>query len=457
MTIPKHLSSLIIIGTFFLVLTNCSKKPVMETPNTQTRLEQILTIHSLDPFYPRVIDTINGGYYSNFAYDWAKEANQQKFIVTQARHVWTLSKALEFYPERSEYIDFAHLGYLFLKDKMWDSEYGGFFELVDSTGALPDGEYAYEKRAYGNSFAIYGLAAYYQVSKDPAVLNLAIEAFHWLDKHAHDNEFGGYFQYIKRDGTIIPRSVLSEGYNAPDKAMVGLKDYNSSIHILEAFTELYHIWPDEVLRTRLEEMYHVVSETMFDPRGFLKLHFNPDWTLVTDQEIIDIVGDRGITANHVTFGHDVETAFLLLEAAETLGIDHDKILPKAKQFVDHALEKGWDNQKGGFYEQGKYIDDKMVILDKGKNWWAQAEGLNSLLLMHTYFPDDSHRYYEKFETQLAYIETNLIDHEYTGWYSGGIDVHPEIQKSQKSQLWKGNYHTARSLMNCISMLKKTGQ
>jgi mannobiose 2-epimerase len=333
---------------------------------------------------------------------------------------------------------------------MWDNTYGGFYQLVDSAGRVPEGPYTFEKRSYGNSFAIYALAAFYKISAQQEVLDIAIKAFRWFDKAAHDDEYGGYFQYLYQDGTPIPRSVLDEGYNAPDKAHVGLKDYNSSIHILEAFTELYQVWPDETLKQRLMEMYKVVSETMYDPRGFLKLHFYPDWTLVKDEELIEIVGESSFYINHVTFGHDVETAFLLLEAAAALGIEEETILPKSKKLVDHALMQGWDSQKGGFYDQGKYTDGKMKIIDQGKNWWAQAEGMNVLLLMHTHFPD--HPYHQDFKLMFQYIDQNLLDHQHMGWFSGGIDHHPELKKGAKAQMWKGNYHTIRSLIHCISML-----
>lgn len=443
----------IIISIFlFSILSGCTSKEIVQNHTMKDRLEQILITHDLELWYPKVIDQHNGGYYSNYSYDWTKEATQHKFIVTQARHVWTLSKAFEFYPERTEYREYASHGFEFLRDHIWDKEYGGFYQLVDSTGSVPESEYAFEKKLYGNSFSIYALAAFYKISHNKDVLDLAIQSFEWLDSLAHDSNFGGYFQYLRRDGSIIPRSVLEEGYNAPDKAHVGLKDYNSSIHILEALTELYHVWPDDILRDRLQEMYEIVSETMYDSRGFLKLYFHPDWTLVEDQELFDLLGERSNYTNHVTFGHDVETAFLLLEAADALEIDQDEIMPKAKRFVDHALEKGWDNEKGGFYEMGKYIDGEMKILDKGKNWWAQAEGINSLLLMHKHFPDDPNHYYEKFELLANYIDQNMLDHEHLGWFSGGIDHHPEIKKARKSQIWKGTYHTARSLMHCIYML-----
>ncbi len=419
----------------------------------KNHLEQLLNRHTLDLWYPKVIDFENGGFYSNFSFDWTKEKDQPKFIVTQARHVWTLSKAFQFYPDRTKYKEYAYHGFNFLKDKMWDSEFGGFYQLVDEKGKVLDGQYTHEKRLYGNAFAIYALAAYYEMSKNDTALELAKKAFWWLDDHSRDTTHGGYFQYLQRDGTILQRSVLDEEYDAPDKKYVGWKDYNSSIHLLEAFTELYHSWPNEILRDRLQEMYRVVSEIMVAPQGYLKLYFHPNWTPVENHESLGSIDVKNTHIQHITFGHDVETAFLLLEAAEALGIPQEEILTKAKLMVDHALENGWDMEKGGFYEMGIYENGRMVILDYGKNWWSQAEGINSLLLMHTLFPDDPQRYYQKFELLVSYIDQNMIDHEHLGWYSGGADHDPAIKKLRKAQIWKGTYHTSRSLMRCISMLE----
>jgi mannobiose 2-epimerase len=40
----------------------------------------------------------------------------------------------------------------------------------------------------------------------------------------------------------------------------------------------------------------------------------------------------------------------------------------AKKMVDHALENGWDNDSGGFYDRGYYFKgkDKIEIINDGK-------------------------------------------------------------------------------------------
>lgn len=43
--------------------------------------------------------------------------------------------------------------------------------------------------------------------------------------------------------------------------------------------------------------------------------------------------------------------------------------------------------------------DTITILLDSKNWWAQAEGMNTLLLMSDRFPKDPMQYYQKFQQQ----------------------------------------------------------
>lgn len=218
----------------------------------------------LDKNYPHNIDSAHGGYLSTFTYDFKPYGEQDKMIVTQSRHIWSTSKAALFYKDTS-YKGMARHGYYFLRDKMWDSVYGGFFNLVSRVGEVK----STIKEAYGNSFAIYGLAAYYACSGDTNALNLAKATFMWLEKHSHDKQHKGYFQHLQRDGTPVKRTV-----STPGTSDLGYKDQNSSIHLLECFTELYSVWPDPLLKKRLEEMLVLIRDTMVTAKGYLQL-FSP--------------------------------------------------------------------------------------------------------------------------------------------------------------------------------------
>ncbi len=399
----------------------------------------------LDKYYPRNIDTLSGGYLSTFTYDFQPQGEQDKMIVTQARHTWSTAKAAMYYKDTA-YISMSRHGFLFLRDVMWDKEDGGFFNLVTRQG-VPK---TMIKQAYGNAFGIYALAAYYECSGDTAALSLAKKAFLWLEMHSHDAKYKGYYQYLERDGTPILRTA-----ETPGTSDVGYKDQNSSIHLLEAFTELYKVWKDPLVKQRLTELLLLIRDTIVTPKGYLQLYFTPDWKPVSFLDSSDAVIHKNHNLDHVSFGHDVETAYLLQEATETLGNMHDtKTLAIGKKMVDHALRNGWDDTLGGFYDEGYYFKNKpgITIMLESKNWWAQAEGLNTLLMFSDMYPDDALHYYSHFTKLWQYVQTYLIDHEHGDWYEEGLDKEPQYKTRLKAQIWKGTYHNFRALMNCMNRI-----
>jgi len=290
---------------------------------------------------------------------------------------------------------------------MWDKTNGGFYTLVDRKGNVKDLE---AKTSYGNAFGIYALAAYCKLTSDPDALKFAQEAFLWMEKHSHDRVQKCYYMHLKPAGTPRQRTAT-----IPSTAETGYKDQNSSIHLLEAFTELYSVWHDDLVRERLQEMMLLIRDTMIGNKGYLTLFFQPDWTPVSlrDSSVAYIMAHHGL--DYVSFGHNVETSYLLLEASHALSIQNDTTtLRIAKQMTDHALQNAWDNKLGGFYDAGFYFKNKpgLTIISKEKNWWSQAEELNSLLMMSQLFPNDAMHYYDKFKEQWKYIQTYIIDYTY---------------------------------------------
>jgi mannobiose 2-epimerase len=411
------------------------------------QMEKSMRTELLNKWYPRSVDTLYGGFLSTFTFDFQPTGPQDKMIVTQSRHVWSNSKAAELYKSTAVYKNCAEHGYKFLKDVMWDKTYGGFYTLVDRKGAVKDPV----KIAYGNAFAIYALSAYYKMSKNKAALQLAKEGFIWLEKHSHDSVYKGYFQHLQRDGTPIKRTA-----DVPSTSDLGYKDQNSSIHLLEAFTELYSVWPDPLVRTRLQEMLFLIRDVITDSKGDLVLFFQADWMPVSFKDSSEAAILRHRYLDHASFGHDVETAWLMMEASEALGLKNDdKTMSVSKRMVDHALNNGWDSERGGFYDEGYYFKNKpgITIIKNTKNWWAQAEGLNTLLFMSEHFPKDTQQYFEKFTRLWDYAQTYLIDHEYGDWYEEGLDNSPNRKTGLKGHIWKATYHQFRSLINCTARLK----
>ena len=161
---------------------------------------------------------------------------------------------------------------------------------------------------------------------------------------------------------------------------------------------------------------------------------------------------RAIPA-HDSFGHDVETAYLLVEAARAIQKPEEveKTWQVARALVDHALDWGWDEDAGGFYDKGESFAG--AAFDRKKVWWTAAEGLNALLLMHRKYGDRDERYRQAFLKQWDFIEKHLLDHVHGGWFSETTREGKLIGDGSKANQWKANYHTSRALMNVATMLK----
>jgi mannobiose 2-epimerase len=400
-------------------------------------------------WYPRALDSVHGGYLSDFAHDWTPAGPQDKFIVTQARHVWTTARLHQVRPRPdSLYLRAARHGVGFLRDAMWDETHGGFHSLVSRSGAVQqgDGPYTATKTAYGQAFAIYGLAQYAAATGDPAARRFAQRAFRWLDAHAHDEVHGGYFRNLQPDGTPYRTGVDAE---TPPKGQ------NSTIHLLEAFTTLYQVAPDTpALRDRLLELLTLTRDTMTTERGTLRLFFARDWTPISYRDSAMAVREAHYALDHVSFGHDVETAFLMLEAAEALGRDPAPTLSVGARMVDHALRHGWDRTTGGLYDGGLVVGpDSVRVVRRTKAWWAQAEALHTFALWAERRPDAAPDYAAKARATWRYIDRFLIDPEHGGWYRSGLDTAPDARTAPKGSIWKGTYHTARALLRTAALLE----
>ncbi len=417
-------------------------------------LERSLIRYTLEPWYPRSMDTIHGGYLPGMNNDWSPVKEEQgKALVQQARHLWATSYIAGRYPGMKGYAGYAAHGFRFISNHLRDPEQGGFFFACNTDGS-PDEGTIRTKNAYGQAFTIMALAEYYRSSGDRDALELAMQTFRWMEQRCHDPVNGGYFEILERDGR--PRFMdPGDLPGAGELPSVGLKDYNSSIHILEALTTLFEVAQDSLIRKRLEEMFILVRDTIVHPDGYEHLYFYPDWSLVPEAEMERRSPGNYWYTQHVSFCHDVEVAFLLLEAAKVLGMENDgETRAIAKKMIDHSLDRGWDDEAGGFLYAGRYVNGTMVIIDDQKPWWGQSEGLNALVMMFDLFPDDPRDYYGKTLLLWEYIDHYLIDQKHGGWYNFGTDHTPGTVKSRKSHWWKASYHTIRGMDHTIATLRQ---
>jgi len=411
-----------------------------ETRALAEEFDTILLRDELPLFYPGCLDREHGGFRHAEPEEWKKlpPAEREKNLVFQARMVWTAAEVARRRPDlREEYLAYARHGFRFLKDHFWDSAQGGFYGMVGESGG-PSTRFGGDKFAYGISFGIYACAGYFRVSDDPEALALALDAFRWMERHARDKDHGGYYEAYEPSGAVLldaARSCNPQRDSDQLGTRYGLKSMNAHIHLMEALTELYQAGRDPRVRVRLEELFHLVRDVItVDPPGAMNQFFAPDWKPLPFAD---------------SFGHDVETTYLLLETAEALGLSEDdaRTFKVARRLTDHALRYGWDSEQGGFWEEGNAFGPAHT--GESKIWWSQAEGLNSLLLL--YERTGELRYWNDFVKLWGFVRSCGIDFERGGWRFGLNPV--QANEGWKVHPWKTAYHSGRAMLNVADRLR----
>ena len=397
-------------------------------------VEENLQRHVLGQWFPCAVDA-RGGFHQNYAEDWSPLPAADRSVVYQSRLTWLSASAARRYPEQAAaYLAHSRHGLLCLRRQLWDSEYGGFFWSVNGEGEPERGG---EKPVYGLSFAIYAASALYQAGGDADALELAQQAYFWLQANAHDADHGGWREAFSRQSVPLTSPTASSTRD-PISTVYGCKSMNTHIHLLESLTALYEVWPDPALRASLLEAFEVVRDKVaVESVGCLNLFFTAAWRAVPD---------------HDSFGHDVETAFLLVEAISALGQPGDtRTWALARRIVDHALDYGWDSEHGGFYDAGTAFGR---AFGREKIWWVEAEGLNALLLLHHHFGSETDRYWTAFEQQWEFIQTHQVDAVHGGWYSEVSREGVAAPGRVKSDRWTEGYHQGRSLLTVSATLRQ---
>ena len=338
-----------------------------------------------------------------------------------ARILWTYSNAFRILGEAS-CLDMANQAKELIFNKFYDKEYGGTYWSLNPDGSPRETK----KQIYSIAFTIYGLAEYYRASGDEASLNLAKSLFRDIEAHSFDPSFNGYFEAFGRDWSEIGDMRLS------DRDANERKTMNTHLHILEAYTGLYRVWKDENLASSLENLIRLFLDRILGEDGHLKLFFTDDWHC---PYLIH------------SYGHDIETSWLLDEAAQVLG--NKELIAEVGERVPQickAASEGLDSDGALFYER------KDGHTDKDKHWWVQAEYVVG------YFNLWQHRgNAEALERALRcweFIRGRLVDREAGEWFWSIRSDGSVNRTDDKAGFWKCPYHNGRM---CMELIERTKQ
>jgi mannobiose 2-epimerase len=355
--------------------------------------------------------------------DLVADRSAERGSLLTSRILWTYSAAYSRYGEPA-YLSMADRAYRDLTLHFHDGEFGGFWWSVAADGSvLRD-----RKQVYGQAFSIYALSEYHSASGRSEPLDLAIETYRLIEKHAKSRQ-GGYLEAFGRAWEPIEDMRLSAvDLNEP-------KSQNTHLHIMEAYTRLLIAWPDPSLRAALAELIEIMLKRIVDPAtGHLGLFFAEDWTLRYDR---------------ISYGHDIEAAWLLTWASDVLQDSAlaARIRPLAVKIADVTLAEGLDSD-GGVYNQGS----PSGLTDTNKEWWPQAEAVVGFLNAYQISGDE--RFLKGAFRTWDFIEARLVDHRNGEWLRGVTREGSVLDNELKVSFWKCPYHNGRTGLEAVRRLNE---
>ncbi len=368
----------------------------------------------------RAVDQKNGGFYGRIDAHDAVVAGSPKGAVLNARILWTFAAAYNNFRDPA-YRALAERAFHYVRQFFIDPEFGGVYWSVNDEGQPLDTK----KQVYALAFTIYGLAEYYRASGDETALTLAQAQYRAIEAHSFDAVRGGYLEAFARDWQPLADLRLS-AKDANEK-----KTMNTHLHVLEAYANLYRVWPDAGLAQQIRGLLRVFDKHIVDPvTHHLRLFFDENWQ--SKSEVI-------------SYGHDIEAAWLLLEAAEVL--DDPQLVARFQQLalpIATAAAEGLDADGGLNYE----LEPGHLVREK--HWWVQAEAMVGFL--NAYQLGGGEHFLDKFGAVWEFTQAHILDRAGGEWFWGVDADHALMPGQDKAGLWKCPYHNGRA---CLEILRRS--
>lgn len=394
------------------------------TPTIDFKQEML---HELEgnilPFWrDKMTDQVHGGFLGRIDGNGVAHPEAEKGAMLNACILWAFSAAYRV-TRTQEWLSTATHAKDYFVSHFIDKECGGVYWSLNPDGTPKDTK----KQTQAIGFAIYGLSEYTRATGDQDTLALALSLYHDIEDHAYDPENNGYIEALTRDWKPIGDMRL------PDKDENASRTMNTHLHIIESYTNLLRCLNEQdddndELRASVVNLLHIFTDIIINRQtGHLDLFFNDRWE-----------GKRNVES----FGHDIEAAWLLHEAALVLGdVDIDDVVRRMAKAADEGVQPDGSMVYEHWKDTGR--------TDTQRQWWTLCENVIGHLDLYQYYGDR-----DALGVALScwdFIKRRIVDHEQGEWlWSVDAEGRPN-RKDDKAGFWKCPYHNSRL---CLEVLER---
>lgn len=373
----------------------------------------------------------------------------------------------------------------FWDGRILDNQYGGYFNCFDRSGILYDdikpGWFA------GRSMYMYS-ALYNKIEKRQRWLDIASAGRSFLEEKAMDKSFRFHYM-MQRDGSQI---MENETIFTDHFAVKGLFEYieasgstrdiplaekifdtllanisNSDIVLAESADKRFmkhavnfmnlligieagRLFPEKA-KPLTEDALHKTLYVFANSAEQAPL----EYVLLSGEPLYEGVG------RIIDPGHTLESLWFSMHAG--LECASEQIVCRASEIVDWVIDRAWDNEYGGFYQNVDVFDavpEKPFLTNNyagidvawdDKIWWVQSEALYTLAL--SALETGNERHFQYFLKLHDYCKTCFFDRDYGEWYSL-LKRDGSMLSDKKGSRLKGPYHVPRSVMQLALLFER---
>ena len=368
------------------------------------------------PFWEKLKDEEHGGFYGYMDNHLILNREADKGCILNSRILWTFSTAARLLSS-AEYRGYADHAMAFFR-RFLDPDHGGVYWSVTYDGRPADTT----KHTYCQAFAIYGLAAYYRLTGKQEALDEAMKLFRIVESRCKD-EFG-YLEALKADFSPESNEKLSEN------GIMASRTMNTLLHVVEAYTELYRVWPDSQVMVAAVEGLNQFLERIYNPeKRRMEVFFDDSFRSILDMQ---------------SYGHDIEGSWLIWDAAETF-IREDGREPWRRMCLD-LLESATER---GFTDHGLHYEIVDGAVNTTRAWWPQAETMLGFEFgwRMTRNPEWLHR----LRIQWDYVRRVTVDPREGGeWFNELREDGTLVEYKPMVEEWKCPYHNGRMCLRLMN-------
>lgn len=378
-------------------------------------------LNDIIPFWKNLRDDEFGGYYGYMDYDLKVDKKAVKGCILNSRITWFFANAYTLLKDESLLEEAKH-GFAFMKEHCMDKENGGIFWSMKYDGTPEDTT----KHTYNQAFSIYALSSYYEATHDEEALAMAKELFHIIETKCTDEI--GYKEAFDKEFHEVENDKLSENGVIAEKTM------NTLLHVFEAYTELYRVAKLPEVKERLEWIMDTFAGKVYNP----KLH---------RQEVFFDRNMNTILDLH-SYGHDIETAWLMDRGVEVLGEKKykEKMTPITKDLTAEIYKVAFDGHSlANECEKG--------VVNVHRIWWVQAETVIGFLNGWQKDPSRT-EYLDAAKSEWQFIKDHVMDKRQGSEWFWEVDQSGKPYEGRPIvEPWKCPYHNGRMCFEVIRRLE----